>query len=603
MSRRKMILIGVDQAIPYLLDKFLEEGVMPHLKKLVNRGVTATAFPCIPTDTPTNWTTIATGANVEKHGATSFYLHLSGESFGEGLKQENRSRTQLRKYCEAEYIWDVLDQEGVRTFVFNYPAGWLTNLQNGVMSLLSWRIPESKNKIIANPRTEEFQFDTENPVITIAHGIQATIIDTQEISAESLSFSISVSNQTLAIDEWSDWMSIEVKDGDDVFPCLFKIKLADVSPDGKVKIRYSTIYNTSGWSIPDSFGENLIRNVMDPEYVTATAENIGFLFFGETSHFFLEAEQETRLVSRAVEYAKKHFDWQICFFHIHFLDTLNHILLSNIYDESSKYSEESFQNDIGTIRSAYGLVDNLVGQLQESVIDDDTIVVFVSDHGAVPAWKIANIPRVLVDAGLLVYKSGRTSDELVVDWSRTKAFPYLEPPYIWVNRKGRDPQGIVSDSEYQNVVDEIIEALENMRDPETNEKIINKVIRRDEAHLYGQDSDRVGDVIFLLNPPYQLFDGDVEALDSTLISTEELERSIAYPATICFGAHAYYSPECTIGPFSISAPLVIAGPGIKKGIVMNKAVNLSDVAPTISHLIGIRHPKHSQGRVLEEILE
>jgi predicted AlkP superfamily phosphohydrolase/phosphomutase len=114
MTKRKLLLIGVDQAIPYLIDKFLKDDVMPNLAKLVERGVKGEAFSCIPTDTPTNWTTIATGANVEKHGVTSFYLHLPGEPLDKGLEQKNRSRSQLSRFCTAEYIWDVVDRAGLR---------------------------------------------------------------------------------------------------------------------------------------------------------------------------------------------------------------------------------------------------------------------------------------------------------------------------------------------------------------------------------------------------------------------------------------------------------------------------------------------------------
>ncbi|TFG00888.1 MAG: hypothetical protein EU541_00835, partial [Promethearchaeota archaeon] len=56
--KRKLLLIGIDQSIPYLLDKYLSEDKIPNIGKLVQQGVSGKAYCCPPCDTPTNWTTI-----------------------------------------------------------------------------------------------------------------------------------------------------------------------------------------------------------------------------------------------------------------------------------------------------------------------------------------------------------------------------------------------------------------------------------------------------------------------------------------------------------------------------------------------------------------
>ena len=65
-NRKKLLLIGVDQAIPYLLNKFLDNYLLPNINKLLENGVYTEAFPCSPCDTPINWTTIATGARTAR---------------------------------------------------------------------------------------------------------------------------------------------------------------------------------------------------------------------------------------------------------------------------------------------------------------------------------------------------------------------------------------------------------------------------------------------------------------------------------------------------------------------------------------------------------
>ncbi|MFX1555766.1 MAG: alkaline phosphatase family protein, partial [Promethearchaeota archaeon] len=57
---KKLLLIGIDQAIPYLLNKFLNEGILPNINYLVDNGILGEAYSSAPCDTPTNWATIAT---------------------------------------------------------------------------------------------------------------------------------------------------------------------------------------------------------------------------------------------------------------------------------------------------------------------------------------------------------------------------------------------------------------------------------------------------------------------------------------------------------------------------------------------------------------
>jgi predicted AlkP superfamily phosphohydrolase/phosphomutase len=115
----RLIFLGFDGAIPGFLNKFLAEGKLPNIDRLVKGGFYTEAFPCPPCDTPTNWTTLVTGAWPGTHGITSFHTHLPGEPLSEGMK--GCRDTGL---CNAEFIWDVAERSGRRSFIFDYPAGW-----------------------------------------------------------------------------------------------------------------------------------------------------------------------------------------------------------------------------------------------------------------------------------------------------------------------------------------------------------------------------------------------------------------------------------------------------------------------------------------------
>ena len=112
--KRRVILLGLDGAIPEFFLRFKDE--LSTASRMIDDGVFAPALPSIPIDTPTNWTTIATGAWTGTHGITSFSIKLPGDpvtrrrgSFCSGL-------------CQAEYIWETLERAQMRSILVNYPV-------------------------------------------------------------------------------------------------------------------------------------------------------------------------------------------------------------------------------------------------------------------------------------------------------------------------------------------------------------------------------------------------------------------------------------------------------------------------------------------------
>jgi arylsulfatase A-like enzyme len=128
-------------------------------------------------------------------------------------------------------------------------------------------------------------------------------------------------------------------------------------------------------------------------------------------------------------------------------------------------------------------------------------------------------------------------------------------------------------------------------------------MRREEAAVLGLNGERIGDVVFFLNPPYQIYDEVLEQLNTSKISPKYMSKPLVYPAEHCFGAHAYYLPTQTFGNYSNSVPIVLKGPGLKSGYKIQDPVNLIDLAPTFSHLLDIPRPKNAQGRVLYDFFE
>ena len=76
---KKVMVIGLDCALPHLLEKHIAEGHLPTFKKLIDAGVMAdNCLVPYPTITPPNWASIATGAWPGTHGITDFHYHQLG---------------------------------------------------------------------------------------------------------------------------------------------------------------------------------------------------------------------------------------------------------------------------------------------------------------------------------------------------------------------------------------------------------------------------------------------------------------------------------------------------------------------------------------------
>jgi predicted AlkP superfamily phosphohydrolase/phosphomutase len=148
-----------------------------------------------------------------------------------------------------------------------------------------------------------------------------------------------------------------------------------------------------------------------------------------------------------------------------------------LYDPESKYKD--------SIRDYYKYLDDRIGELLE-VIDKDTAVMVVSDHGAQTMAGAICVNEWLIQKGYLTLKEppkepGRMKLDMV-DWSKTKAWG--EGGYysrIFFNVKGREPEGIIDLAEYDAFRDRIQKDFEGIED-EKGENIGTLVLRPEEIY-------------------------------------------------------------------------------------------------------------------------
>ncbi len=225
----------------------------------------------------------------------------------------------------------------------------------------------------------------------------------------------------------------------------------------------------------------------------------------------------------------------------------------------------------------YKHVDELVGRLLRHA-DDDTAVLIVSDHGAKRMDGGIRVNEWLRREGFLTpLREPEGAERLAdvgVDWARTTAWGdggyYAR---IFLNVRGREPEGVVAPEEYERVRDELARRLEAIPD-ELGNPLGTRVFKPEELY------DEVGGV----------------APDLIVLFGDLLWRSVG---TIG-GDEGIHTFENDTGPDDANHAqdglLILVGPGVAPG--PREGMHLLDVAPTVLELLELPVPASMRGRSL-----
>ena len=125
------------------------------------------------------------------------------------------------------------------------------------------------------------------------------------------------------------------------------------------------------------------------------------------------------------------------------------------------------------IAQCYQRCDAILGRARAAMGTEGTVVV-LSDHGFAPFRRAVHINAILRDAGYLAIKGGASqSGELFesVDWGKTRAYA-VGFNAVYLNRAGREAQGVVAASDTAEMTSRIAALLEGFVDPDTRERAI-----------------------------------------------------------------------------------------------------------------------------------
>jgi len=308
-------------------------------------------------------------------------------------------------------------------------------------------------------------------------------------------------------------------------------------------------------------------------------------------------------------------DWGLAMVHVQSTDHVQHAVYCWLDPSDTRFSPEHYAH----IARFYQAVDDEVGRLVADLGDERTLVVILSDHGHGSVYNTVNMNAYLLQAGLLQTRGrGRaTSPSLWLKsamkwllrldrWNLNKALlpPRIRRPlwerlvqgytldweyttaymingwvnaHIYLNLAGREPQGIVARADYQQVREQVAQALANLTDPARGVPIAQRILRREEVFA-GPYLGDAPDLLVVPTPGYE-FTASLFQDSDAVVRPNRLGRDH-------MGAH---TPDGIV---------LMAGPSVSNRRLSQ--AHLVDLFPTVLAWLDLPIPGYSDGHVLQD---
>lgn len=640
---KKLLMLGLDAALPDLLKRFTEEGCMPNCKKLMENGFFSRVITTFPPLTAAAWGAITSGAGPGTAAIPSLMVHEPGEP----LDQWHTSFD--RRMLKAETLWEAGARAGKKTVLMNWPVTYPMKIDRGIQLAASlnppfryfymplWDIASSSIFSTRKERCNQVPGRAVQVKPRPAAGwknvpqhsgtpLEVEGIQVPPVYAKGLTYHVLILDSAgkgydrvmvspskdagksvadLRVGERSAWLTESFTDSKgQMRRGRFYFHLVRLSGPDDFGLYQSAINTAETLTIPADLTDELIRaagpymEVDDPwAYMDGW---VGYDFYLD------QLTQHNDWWEKATRFGLGRTDWDMAFTWVGTIDHVQHVFYGGISPTTSYYSEAEAPKSWNAIRRVYAEVDERIGRILQGIDLAETLVCVVSDHGFSAIEWNPYLKHHLAQAGLIRFDLDYESNQMKIDWSKTKAFP-LEPchAHIFINLKGRDPQGIVEPEDYEKVQEEIIDALMGMRDPVTGRRVVAVAVRKHEAATLGvyerQGYPRIGDVLFGLRPQYManpfVYPVAVKYRDGT-------ERMIPNPEG--------YEPAQLHRNFTgvhlalpaipeMHAAVILGGGGVKN-FHRDIPMNVTDLAPTLAKLLGWPVPKDAEGNFLKELV-
>ncbi len=135
MKAKKLLMLGLDAALPDLIQRFAQEGSMPNARRLMERGFFSRMITTFPPLTAAAWGAITSGAGPGTAGIPSLMVHEPGEPLDKWHTSFDR------RMLKAETLWEAGARVGKKTLLMNWPVTFPLKIDNGIQLAASLNPP------------------------------------------------------------------------------------------------------------------------------------------------------------------------------------------------------------------------------------------------------------------------------------------------------------------------------------------------------------------------------------------------------------------------------------------------------------------------------
>lgn len=540
------MVIGLDGFEPSIVETMLAAGRLPSLARLRLAGGFSRVATTNPAQTPVAWSSFATGVNPGGHGIFDFLrrdpnTYLPDLSLNRYEQKNAFLPPKAVNLRGGTPVWQLLGEAGIPSTVIRCPCTYPPDPMRGRM-LSGMGVPDLRGGIgtatlytsvpdaapreseqvvhvavldgvikthLIGPRNPKAGTDLRSPIrIEVQHDGDAVVHGDGHSTPLALRPGM-----------WSEWMRVRFKSG------LLQ------STTGLVQfllLRTGSVFEL--YASPVHFDpEAPLYPISAPwEYATELHREVGAFgtmgmiedHRGLSNERFGEAEYlaQCDLVMREresmLQYELSRFSEGLLYCLFDTPDRIQHMFWrfrepghpANAAAEATGGTPGTDPDCAAVIEAHYERCDRTVGMVLDAV-DDSTLVIVLSDHGFTSFQRGVHLNSWLHQEGLLSLRDGVSPGAAAgeffreVDWSRTRAYA-LGIGGIYLNRAGREAQGIVSPADAPALAATIAAGLTGLPDPERGVVAIRGVVSR-EAIYSGPFADQSPDLMVNCSAGYR----------------------------------------------------------------------------------------------------